>query len=515
MKLKILFLSAFNITIEIENNTPFYTKETYEVFLNGEVLIAGGNKNVFSLAELKPNKNYHLLLKTDNQEAELSFQTPEVKYLLSVKAFKAKGDGITDDTLSIQAAIAACPKDGIIYVPEGKYLVKSLFLKSNLKIYLSKDAKLIGSINRDDYAILPGVIKSRDDELVLGSWEGNPLDIYTSLITGINVENVMIFGEGEIDCSGNLGPWWLEPKKKFGAYRPRGIFLNACKRVLVQGISLRNSPSWSIHPFYSDDLSFYDLKILNPEDAANTDGLNPESCRNVEIIGVHFSVGDDCIAIKSGKIYMAKKHYRPTSNLVIRNCLMEKGHGAVVFGSEISGGAENVTVSKCAFIETDRGLRIKTRRGRGNKEINNVKFDNIYMRGVKNAFVINMFYFCDPDGKTEYVYSKKPLPVDERTPALGSFHFRNIVAEETKISAGFFYGLPESAIAEVVLEDIKMSFSEEAESGKPAMMSFIEDYSKLGFYFNNVQKVRVKNVTITGQNGEKFCFENVTEIIKE
>lgn len=514
MKLKILFLSAFNITIEIENNTPYYTKEPYEVFLNEEKVIARGNKNVFSLAGLKPSKSYQLVLKTERKVAELSFQTPEVKYILSVKDFKAKGDGKTDDTLAFQAAIAACPKDGILYVPEGKYHVKSLFLKSNLKIYLSKDAKLIGSINRDDYAILPGVIRSSDDELVLGSWEGNPLDIYTSLITGINVENVMIFGEGEIDCSGNLAPWWLEPKKKIGAYRPRGIFLNACKQVTIQGVTLRNCPSWSIHPFYSDDLCFYDIKILNPHDAANTDGLNPESCRNIEIIGVHFSVGDDCIAIKSGKIYMAKKHFRPTSNLVIRNCLMEKGHGAVVFGSEISGGAENVTVSQCAFIETDRGLRIKTRRGRGNKPIHNVKFDNIYMRGVKNAFVINMFYFCDPDGKTEYVYSKKPLPVDERTPALGSFHFKNIVAEETKVSAGFFYGLPESPIAEVVLEEISMSFSEE-EYGKPAMMSFIEDFSRLGFYFNNVTKVKIQNVTVNGQNGEKFIFENVSEIIKE
>ena len=136
------------------------------------------------------------------------------------------------------------------------------------------------------------------------------------------------------------------------------------------------------------------------------------------------------------------------------------------------------------------------------------------MRGVKNAFVINMFYFCDPDGKTEYVYSKKPLPVDERTPALGSFHFKNIVAEETKVSAGFFYGLPESPIAEVVLEEISMSFSEEEEYGKPAMMSFIEDFSRLDFISIMFKRLSQK-CTITGQNGEKFCFENVTEIIKE
>lgn len=512
MQLKIIFLSPFAITAEIENDFPHFSPFSYNVLLNGEEKITNGRKNVFSIEGLVPDREYRLLLKAENREAELQFRTSPIEYILSVKDFGAKGDGRNDDTLAIQAAIMACPQNGVVYFPKGNYLIKSIFLKSDLQIYLPAGSKLSASPERAAYPLLPGVIRGRTAELVLGSWEGNPLDIYASPVTGLDADRVTIYGQGEIDCSGDKGPWWQEPKKKFAAFRPRGIFLNNCREVRIQGITLKNAPSWSIHPFYCDEIGFYDIKILNPPDAPNTDGLNPESSQNVEIIGVHFSVGDDCIAIKSGKIYMAKKHLRPTANLEIRNCLMERGHGAVVFGSEISGGAENVSVTKCVFRETDRGLRIKTRRGRGNEPINNVVFKNIVMEGVENAFVINMFYFCDPDGKTEYVYSKKALPVDERTPALGSFRFQDITAKDTKVSAGYFYGLPESPIKEIILENIIVEYSEEEVYGKPAMMSYIEDFTKLGFYFNNVASVKIKNVALAGQKGDKFIFENVQKI---
>jgi len=514
MELKTLFLSPFTATFEIENDSPYFVPHAYEVLLDGEKKIAGGRKNVFSLEGLTSDKEHHLSLKTEKEVLELNFRTPKVNYVLTVKDFGAKGDGETDDTLAIQAAIMACPPDGVVYFPKGNYRFKNIFLKNDLQIYLPQGSRLVASPNREDYPVLPGVLRGKDGERLIGTWEGNPLAIYASPLTGLYAERVRIFGGGEIDCSANLGPWWMAPKKKFLGFRPRGIFLNHCRDVELQGITLKNTASWAIHPFYSAELGFYDLKIFNPHDAPNTDGLNPESSQNIKIIGVHFSVGDDCIAIKSGKIYMARKHLRPTANLLIRNCLMERGHGAVVFGSEISGGAENVTVSKCVFRETDRGLRIKTRRGRGNRPINNIVFKNIRMEGVENALVINMFYNCDPDGKTEYVYSKNPLPVDERTPVLGSFRFQDISAENTKVSAGYFYGLPESPIQEISLENIRVDYSEEEVWGKPAMMSFIEDHSKLGFYFNNVACVKVKNVTLAGQRGEEFIFENVRDIDK-
>jgi len=514
MQLKILTITSLSITVEINNDAPFYVPEPYLVYLNGVQVLENGKRNVFSLYELKPASIYELEVRTETETQKLEFQTLDLSYVLNVRNFKAYGDGVHDDTLAVQTAIMACPEHGIVYFPTGVYLVKSLFLKSDINIYLKKEATLLASAMRDDYAILPGTIRNKNDELILGTWEGNPLPIYTSLITGINVQNIMFFGEGTLDGNAQNGPWWINPKKKVLAYRPRGIFLNNCRNICFQGLTVQNTASWAIHPFYSENLEFYDLKIKNPAHVGNTDGLNPESCENVKIIGVHFSVGDDCIAIKSGKIYMAKNHRRPTKDLEIRNCLMEDGHGAIVLGSEISGGASDIRISQCIFSRTDRGLRIKTRRGRGKQIITDITFKNILMQGVKNAFVINMFYFCDPDGKSEYVRSKEALPVDERTPILGKFSFQDITCLDTKISAGFFYGLPEAPIGELCFERIKVTYDAENESGKPAMMSYIKDYSKLGFYFNNVQKVCLNNVYIRGQKGEAFQFESVEEVIE-
>ena len=126
---------------------------------------------------------------------------------------------------------------------------------------------------------------------------------------------------------------------------------------------------------------------------------------------------------------------------------MAFGHGAVVLGSEISGGIKNISVTQCYFESTDRGLRIKTRRGRGKDSIiDEILFENIYMNNVLAPLTVNMFYFCDWDGKTEYVWSKEPLKLDERTPYIGRFKFKDIVCDNVHSAAGYFYGLPEQTI---------------------------------------------------------------------
>ena len=129
------------------------------------------------------------------------------------------------------------------------------------------------------------------------------------------------------------------------------------------------------------------------------------------------------------------------------------------------------------------------------------------MTNVLNPLVINMFYFCDPDGKTEYVYSKEKLPVDDRTPYLGKFTFKNIIATECEQCAGYFYGLPEMPIEEIVIEDSYFSFKDEASSGTPAMMSFAEVCCKNGFIFRNVKKVKIKDVELVGYVGEKVILD--------
>ena len=92
-------------------------------------------------------------------------------------------------------------------------------------------------------------------------------------------------------------------------------------------------------------------------------------------------------------------------------------------GSEIGAGVRNLSVSQCWFRGTDRGLRIKSRRGRGeNCRIDGVSFENIRMEGVLTPIAINLWYnCCDPDRHSEYVWSRECLPVDERTPRMGAF----------------------------------------------------------------------------------------------
>lgn len=187
---------------------------------------------------------------------------------------------------------------------------------------------------------------------------------------------------------------------------------------------------------------------------------------------------------------------------------MQFGHGAIVLGSEMSGGVKNLKVERCYFDHTDRGLRIKTRRGRGNTAvIDGVEFNNIYMDNVLTPLVINMFYFCDPDGKTEYVWSKEKLPVDDRTPFLGKFTFNNIKAVNCEVCAGYFYGLPEMPIQQININDSELSFKDDAKADTPAMMSFAEECLRRGLVFKNVKEINLKNVRIDNQLGKKIDIE--------
>ena len=511
--LNVIFKSSRSLTLELKNHDIYYAKEPYDVYVNGKKYLQQVKTNVFSLFHLTPATTYEISI---NQEI-FTIQTDEETASVSVLDFGAKGDGIEDDTNFIQAAIFSCPKGGVVEIPKGVYYVRPLFLKSNITIDLQKDAIVLGSINRNDYPILPARIL-KDDKIILelSSWEGVPQPTFTSLITGIEVENVKIIGEGIIDENAQNSDWWINHKvMRGGAYRPKGVFLSHCKHIGLQGITVTNTPSWNLHPYFSSFIDFIDLKIISPKDSPNTDGCNPESCDHVNVIGVDFSVGDDCIAIKSGKYDMGMTYRKPTSDMVVRNCHMAFGHGAVVLGSEMSGGIRNLTVSQCYFEKTDRGLRIKTRRGRGESAvIDGITFENIYMDHVLTPLVMNMYYYCDDDGKTEYVWSKEKLPVDHRTPFLGEFKFKNMVCENVHVSAGFFYGLPERPIKSITLENIKFSYAKDPISDIQAMMSFLDPMTKKGLQFRYVNDVYVKNVEICGQNGEEILLENVISYTK-
>ena len=478
--------TARSAVIEIADGGIYYTLESYHLFVNGK-----DHKTcdtvVTSVFGLKPDTDYkfeivHEAFGCEEASAaevltSIEFRTPAEFVTINVRELGAKGDGISDDTVFIQSAISLCPEGSRVLIPEGRYLITSVFLKSGVNIELAKGAVILADTDRTHYPALPGLIQSYDekDEYNLGTWEGNPLPMFSGIITGMNVRDVVIYGEGCIDGQASYENWWDNCKVMNIAFRPRLIFLSHCKNIIIQGIKLCNSPCWNLHPYFSDDLGFYSLTVENPKDSPNTDGMDPESCNNVRIIGIRFTLGDDCIAIKSGKIYMGRKHKKSCENILIRQCLMENGHGAVTVGSEMAGGIRDVRVEECLFRNTDRGLRIKTRRGRGRDAV----IDDIVFRNIEN---------------------------------IGRLVFEDIKATVCHVAAAHFDGLPEEKIDRIVMRNVDISFAAAAKTDVPTMSEGIEKCSKKGIFVRNVKKLELKNVNITGCEGDRIIAADVDEI---
>ncbi len=504
-----------SVTIEIENSTICYTDEEYRILINGEEKLKT-NLNVVSIDGLLPDSDYTLAVEDSRGRTEKTFKTGHETVLLDIRNFGAKGDGKNEDTSFIQAAISSCPVDGTVYVPKGIYLTGPLFLKSHMSLWVDEGAVLLGCEEREKYPLLPGMTETTDgsDEYNLSSWEGNPETSFASLITAVNVEDLDIFGKGTIDGNGDKGDWWVNPKVKRIAWRPNTVFLNHCRNVRLQSVTVRNSPCWTIHPYYTDELSIYNINVWNPSDSPNTDGMDPESCSRVLVLGSRISVGDDCIAIKSGKYYMSERHHKPSEHILIRNSFLERGHGSVTIGSEASAGVNDVTVERCIFEGTDRGLRIKTRRGRGPRAVyDNIIFRNIIMKDVHMPFTFNMFYFCDPDGHSEYVQDQNERPVDERTPEIGTIRAENIEATGADQCMLVAYGLPERYIDNIVLRDVKVSFRPKSERkpGQTIMMDNFPEMTGKSVYARNVKHLAMDNIEIRGSDDTETELINVID----
>ena len=244
--------------------------------------------------------------------------------------------------------------------------------------------------------------------------------------------------------------------------------------------------------------------------------MDPESCDGVEIVGCRFDVGDDCIAVKSGKYYMGSTYKVPSQNIEIRQCHMQFGHGSVTLGSEIGAGVRHLWCHDCIFEGTDRGLRIKTRRGRGKDSIiEDIVFENILMDGVLTPFVLNSYYWCcDPDGHSEYVRCKDPLPVDERTPEVRSLCFKNITAHNCHAAAAFLYGLPESKVGEIEFSNVSIDFAKHPTAEYPAMMADVEPCTRKGVMIRNCRKLILDHVQVEGAEEPVYDLDGIDEIIR-
>jgi polygalacturonase len=355
------------------------------------------------------------------------------------RAYGAKGDGVSKDTVAIQKAISVCERQGggTVRLIAGTYLSAPIVLKSNITLQLDKGTTLLGSADHEDY---PPKTEFREPGL-------------QSLVSATNATNVAITGEGVIDGAGES--WWQMARsiKNAGVMgsdhpRPRLVVFDHCKHVLVEGVTIQNSPMWQLVPYYSDDVTIRNIKILAPARSPNTDAIDPFSSSNVRIDHVFADVGDDDIAIKSGAIGSAGPD-NPSRDITITDCTFLHGHGLSI-GSEIAGGARNIRAERIHFEGTDNGIRVKANRDRGN-DVGFLFFRDIDMKDVKNALVISEYYpkILPPD-------SEMPQPVTRLTPHFHDITIENVTATGSTL-AGVIAGLPEAPIPGVVLRHVKIS----------------------------------------------------------
>lgn len=336
----------------------------------------------------------------------------------AITAYGANAAAGFDNTAAIKAAIAACAAagGGRVIVPAGRFETGAIHLQSNVNLHLHDDAVL--SFYTDAKHYLP---------YVMTRWEGVELMGYSPLIYAYQQENIAITGKGILEGNGAVDAWWpwkgnwerrnweydasvdqektrnpLFAMAEQGApvaarsfnenyLRPPFIQPYACKRVLIEGATIRNSPFWLINPVLSEDVVVRSVNCVSH--GPNSDGCNPESSNRVLIENCLFDTGDDCIALKSGRNNDGRRLATPVQNVVIQDCIMRSGHGGVVMGSEISGGARNIFARRCRMSSPNlaRGIRIKTNSVRGGL-IENVYIRDIEIGEVRDAIVINFYY---------------------------------------------------------------------------------------------------------------------------
>lgn len=407
------------------------------------------------------------------------FAMPEIKEpifperICDITQYGAIGDGKFMNTRAINQAITDCAQKGggKVVVPEGKWLTGKIALKSNINLEISKKAELIFSDKFADY--LP---------VVFSRFEGIELYNYSPFIYAKDCRNIALTGEGKLNGQGEAWVKWsdveenpIEVPAEGIALSPRQISVNKlllmvknkvpvsrrifgtekdalqpsfiqfvnCENILVDGPTITNSPSWTLHPLYSQNIIIRNIEI--DTEGRNNDGVVIDSSRNVLVENSKFHTGDDAVVIKSGKDVDGWRVGRPSENIIVHDYEVEEAHSSLAFGSEMSGGIRNVLAYNINTEYSDYGLRMKSMRGRGGV-VENIWIQNVYLKLIKeDAIQVDLAY-----GTPSADYDKNKPPV------FRNITFKDINAKKTR-TAALLAGLEESPLENFTLENFQMS----------------------------------------------------------
>lgn len=392
----------------------------------------------------------------------------------NVRDYGAEATGIWYDTKAFQAAIDDCAQNGggKVIVPAGYYLSEPLFLKSNIQFHVEKGAVVQASAEESSYH------PSEEQKKWSSSDESLPLTKqWIGFINIAEEKNIAITGEGIIDGQGStlLEKYRAETRqagKKGPTNRPRLLLFKNANNILVEGVTIQNSPSFHIVFKNVEDITINKTTISAPAWWQNTDAIDPMDSRRVSITKNTISVGDDHVAIKSTVNNLSHDFYIADNNFML-------GRGLSI-GSETYGGVSNLLAENNTFTDAMYGIRIKSPRGKGG-EVKDIEYNNTTMVNVKTPIVLSAYYKGGPttkDAKIKalqegefaggFMLGDQIYPADteqpkehKQTPYFNNISFNNLTVKGKSNYAGFIIGTPEKPFDNIRFSNINI----EAENG--------------------------------------------------